>query len=246
MLLQNYTFFVWISDNCILFLIVGTCDAKAAAVNLNLVDVQNHVSTLIVICKRHRDNADQYFDENIYSEVVQLSELLEVDLVLPRHRSSGQAQNMHDHYRQVLYIPYLDSLITSLNTRFSDDHSAAFKLSCLIPSHLGKLSRSEYSDAVSEISKMYSVENFAVEAMTWYDHWLAQSQKPANICDALNETDFYPAMKDALIILATLPATTCSVERSFSTLRRVKTWLRSMGMSDFPDFAWLVFIRKRL
>ena len=44
-------------------------------------------------------------------------------------------------------------------------------------------------------------------------------------------TKFYPAVRDALLILLTLPAPTCTVERPFSTIRRVKTWLRST-MSD--------------
>ena len=120
-------------------------------------------------------------------------------------------------------------MTTSLKTRFSDDHASTFKLSCLIPSHLATLSRYEYVHAVAEYNDVYSLENFAVEAMTWYDYWSALTQKPANIDDTLLETDFYPAIKDALIILVTSPATTCTVERSFSNLRRVNTWLRSMG-----------------
>ena len=39
-------------------------------------------------------------------------------------------------------------------------------------------------------------------------------------------------MRHAFNILLTLPATTCTVERSFSTLRRVKTWLRSTMSSE--------------
>ena len=40
-------------------------------------------------------------------------------------------------------------------------------------------------------------------------------------------TEFFPALRRALLSALTLPATTCTVERSFSILRRVKTWLRS-------------------
>ncbi|KAH3751583.1 hypothetical protein DPMN_186150 [Dreissena polymorpha] len=46
-----------------------------------------------------------------------------------------------------------------------------------------------------------------------------------------SKPDLLPAVREAMIILLTLPATTCTVERPFSTLRRVKTWLRST-MSD--------------
>ncbi|KAF0717035.1 52 kDa repressor of the inhibitor of the protein kinase-like, partial [Aphis craccivora] len=45
---------------------------------------------------------------------------------------------------------------------------------------------------------------------------------------ALNEcsSDIYPTVKQLLIIIYTLPVSVASAERSFSTLRRLKTWLR--------------------
>ncbi|KAJ8875836.1 hypothetical protein PR048_023737 [Dryococelus australis] len=38
---------------------------------------------------------------------------------------------------------------------------------------------------------------------------------------------FYPAIKQALHTSPVQPCTTCTIEKSFSTLRTVKTWLRS-------------------
>jgi hAT family C-terminal dimerisation region len=43
---------------------------------------------------------------------------------------------------------------------------------------------------------------------------------------------FYPNVNKLLTILATLPVTTASAERSFSTLRRLKTYLRSTMTDD--------------
>ncbi|CAI6343999.1 unnamed protein product [Macrosiphum euphorbiae] len=43
----------------------------------------------------------------------------------------------------------------------------------------------------------------------------------------LDEVTFLPSIKECLLIVATFPYTTCSVERSFSWLERLKTWLRS-------------------
>jgi hypothetical protein len=46
--------------------------------------------------------------------------------------------------------------------------------------------------------------------------------------DIVEETDiFFPKIKQALYIMLPQPCTTSTIERSFSTLRRVKTWLRS-------------------
>jgi len=47
----------------------------------------------------------------------------------------------------------------------------------------------------------------------------------------LKHADLFPAVRHAICIALTLPVTTCTAERSFSTLRRVKTWLPST-MSD--------------
>lgn len=44
-----------------------------------------------------------------------------------------------------------------------------------------------------------------------------------SICDK----DFYPNVFKLLQIFATLPVSTSSTERSFSTLRRIKTYLRN-------------------
>ena len=136
------------------------------AVNLDLIDVQNHICNLVEICQQHRQNADQYFDQNISREALELSKELEIDLALPRYRSNIHAGNVKDYFRQQLFIPYLNSLITSLTTRFSADHTVPFKIACLIPAHFVKLSRLEFCNAVYKISSMYPIESFSVEAMT--------------------------------------------------------------------------------
>ena len=55
-------------------------------------------------------------------------------------------------------------------------------------------------------------------------------------CDA----DVYPNLRKLLTIFATLPVTTASSERSFSTMRRLKTYLRStMGEQRLTSLALL-------
>ena len=52
-----------------------------------------------------------------------------------------------------------------------------------------------------------------------------------DLMDLVRDIELYLAVRQAFITLLTLPAATCTVERSFSTLRRVKTRLRTT-MSD--------------
>ena len=51
----------------------------------------------------------------------------------------------------------------------------------------------------------------------------------ATLMELLTYCHLFPAIGKAVLIALTLPVSTstCQVERSFSTLRRVKTWLRS-------------------
>ena len=52
--------------------------------------------------------------------------------------------------------------------------------------------------------------------------------------DALKRCDYdcFPEINILLNILVTLPATTASAERNFSSLRRIKTWMRTRISED--------------
>jgi len=52
--------------------------------------------------------------------------------------------------------------------------------------------------------------------------------------------DFYPNIKRLLMLFATIPVTTCTSEKSFSSLKRIKTYLRStMGENRLNGLALL-------
>ena len=54
-------------------------------------------------------------------------------------------------------------------------------------------------------------------------------QLPSSLREAADECKevFFPNILSILLLLLTLPVGTCSCERSFSSLRRLKTWLRT-------------------
>jgi hypothetical protein len=80
---------------------------------------------------------------------------------------------------------------------------------------------------------MYDTDNLVEEALAWYD---VQKHKPLDdnslgIIELVKQTTLFPAVRKAILIALTLPATSRTVERSFNTLVRMNTWLRST-MSD--------------
>ena len=58
--------------------------------------------------------------------------------------------------------------------------------------------------------------------------------KPSNLKDTLNVTneELYPSISTVLLILYTMPASTATTGRSFSVLRRLKTYLRTTMLQD--------------
>lgn len=84
-----------------------------------------------------------------------------------------------------------------------------------------------------EIDDYYEISNLHNEIEIWYDVWktkelTAEQLESLDIIDVFGEAkDKFPSIKFALERAIALPYTTANVERSFSTLRKVKTWLRS-------------------
>jgi hypothetical protein len=65
--------------------------------------------------------------------------------------------------------------------------------------------------------------------------------KPDTVIETLKHCDeFFPIIKTLLYLYTTIPVTTASVERSFSSLRRLKNYLRStMGQERLNDLVVL-------
>lgn len=77
-------------------------------------------------------------------------------------------------------------------------------------------------------------------------HWTKQPNNQSKISTAIEAyaeaavSGYFPNISQLLLILAVLPVTTCTCERSFSTLKRIKTYLRStMGENRLNGLALL-------
>ena len=88
------------------------------------------------------------------------------------------------------------------------------------------------------------------EILRWQEKWKKQdiSSLPIDAIQALEfcDADVYLNARKLLTILATLRGTTASSERSFSTMRRLKTYLRNtMGEQRLTSLALLSVHRYR-
>ena len=70
-------------------------------------------------------------------------------------------------------------------------------------------------------------------------------KKPKNSIDALKlcNADVYPGVNKLFQILSTLPISTASNEQTFSSLKRIKTYLRNT-ISEVIKWYWEILILK--
>nr|CAI5835109.1 unnamed protein product [Callosobruchus analis] len=213
--------------------VVNALQAKS----IDIISVGKHIKNIKDILRNDRE-----FPDRISNEILQKARAVAMDLNIeisvPRlahkqtHRSNPPSDNDNEYWRRSLIIPYIDSLISSLNIRFSQENTPAFALSRLHPLYMTKTSIADLHKNAESFQEFYNLD-ITGELNLWHNLWVTKALsddqlKDIEVVDLFKEANiFYPAVRKALIILSTIPCTTATVERSFSTLRRVKTWLRS-------------------
>ena len=122
------------------------------------------------------------------------------------------------------------------------------KIENILPHKITKLNESDIKEAIDIILKQWPsiVETpesvIKCEALLWKQKWLSAEELPKYFIDSLNlcNKDVFPNIFKILKHCATLPTTVASSERSFSTLKRIKTYLRnSTGESRLNGLAAL-------
>ena len=185
--------------------------------------------------------------------------------VLPRKRTiparfqPGKAASSHpdtprDHYRRI-YYEAIDQKVSAINQRFDQP---AFSSYAKLESLLLKATKSEDINTEMDfvVTTYHDDVNIAnLQAQLPTLKVLLKESKLQCFQDVLEEIKLLPKAERALIseiitvckLLQVNPATSATGERSFSTARRLKTWLRSqMLQSRFTNLAFLNTQKERL
>ena len=83
--------------------------------------------------------------------------------------------SVEEYYRRTIYVPYMDSLIQSLESRFGESNTPYFHIFALHPREMQQTERDEFKHIVSSVKEMYGIDNLVEEALAWYD---VQKHKP--------------------------------------------------------------------
>ncbi|KAL5245835.1 hypothetical protein ACI65C_013243 [Semiaphis heraclei] len=146
-----------------------------------------------------------------------------------------------------------------MKARFCCAKNQAFIfLSKLIPKNIVNTTNEEITKIVQNIinhfkfddAKWMNIEEIELktEIDLWKLKWTRIQNEGGEIhtdvitsAEACNEV-VYPTIRELLFIISCLPVSVASAERSFSTLRRLKTWLRSrIGQNRLTGLALLHF-----
>ena len=165
-------------------------------------------------------------------------------------RNNVPADNAETYYKRAVWYPLLDCMLLELQHRFSSHSKAAMSMSALTPAKCTGCSFAVLADAVDIYGTFLSSGASACNAE--YQRWQRKWEKvPAEECpttavDALKACNkaIYPNIAILMQIFATIPVTTATAERSFSSLRLLKTYLRSTMKEDRLNGPALMAVHK--
>uniref|UniRef100_A0A3Q2QG90 TTF-type domain-containing protein n=1 Tax=Fundulus heteroclitus TaxID=8078 RepID=A0A3Q2QG90_FUNHE len=201
-----------------------------------------------------RCEAEAEFKE-VYESMVEMGKLagFDDDLPIPRRcgrqttRNNNPSDNPMEYWRCTVFVPFLDSLISEFDSRFSVMSSAAILGLKLLPSNLHMMS----DESEKEIFRSYkddlpSGSTFRQEVKLWHTKWSSSVEKPSSLPEILRITNMkcYPNISMILHLLSVMPVTSASEKRANSGLKAVKTLLGStMGQERFVALV-LMYVHK--
>ncbi|KAG0425586.1 hypothetical protein HPB47_027258 [Ixodes persulcatus] len=164
-------------------------------------------------------------------------------MALPRitarqmQRSNAPSATAEEHYRRNVYLPLLAYFENQLRERFDAHGKVVAGLNMLLPRYCASASLSAIDDAVKfYLGEIPLADIINAELTLWMSKCcqIEEKDRPACALQALGmcNQNFFPNIHSLLCILATLPVSTSTPERTFSTLRRLKSYLRNHMKQD--------------
>ena len=248
-----------IAANCLQYLLGLTRSLQAEA--KDIVEAVAEINNLVATLKNVRSNVDKYHSE-WFSEVERMCSSIGTTPSMPRlcgrqrHRPNVPATTPSDYSRRTITVPMLDHLVLEVEKRFDAHQQTALQGLYLVPSLLVHKTLDQVSPKVQQLGALYAgdlpnPESLNSEFHSWYVKWKNQEREhgvsslPTSLYHTLPKvSSMYPNIKALLVVLCTLPVTSCSAERSFSGLKHVKTSLRStMGNNRLSSLSMLYIHR---
>ncbi|XP_065668016.1 52 kDa repressor of the inhibitor of the protein kinase-like [Hydra vulgaris] len=213
----------------------------------DIYDGLNLIQALKDVVSSFRNVVDQHH-QMCYEQALKIAQNINVAETKPRtsfiskNRDNTPSESISDYFKFVITIPLLDHLSVELDTRFDDTTLKCYKALVLVPRKMISVVQcsrdTSWKDSIISFSDFYGTDlpnPLAGELDLWEAFWLNFKRDiPSNISETLKAINFpgFENIKVCLKLLATFPLTSCECERSFSSLRRLKNYMRSTMVQD--------------
>ena len=184
------------------------------------------VRSIQKVFEEYREDSKEHFGrifhrvEDLLGEVGSAHEKVTAPRTCSRltQRSNVEADSPEEYFRRSVFLPFLDFVIAELDRRFGDD-------SVPIMFNAAELMKGGNMDTEKYLEATDKRELARAEAERW--RLTAPSFKSLVEAHTHASERLFPIIKESLVKLITLPVTNAEAERSFSALKRLKTYLRS-------------------
>ena len=210
----------------------------------DLVKASSHASSTVTLLQKKRN---EEFD-SLWEKTCKIAEDLDIEVSMPRiakrqaQRANTPAATPKDYWRRNLYVPFLDHLITELQDRLCTPQPR-LAAEHLLPSNISKLTSTEWENIKEEYEPLLPHPSRLDSELDSWKQAIQDSTVPPTreLTEALDHAyDLFPNIHMILKVLLTMPVSTATAERPFSTLTRLKTYLRNtMGDERLTSLALL-------
>ena len=259
--IQKFSFLILLTTfDSILGLTKPLSDALQVK-HLNLSAALELVDSIIQLLKQRR--SEDYFKDSIWKDSQQMADKAGIEVVLPNagrrtslssrfrdvhvlESTGGRDQAMlsvYDSYK-VIYYQAIDKVLVELEHRFGEPRPILQSIAALSPTSPSFLD----SKAILPLAETYNLDTAALCNQLEIARVMLKQRNVETVeasLRALGESHgAFPEAMRLYKIALTVPVASASAERSFSVLKRVKTYLRStMGQQRLNDLAILAIER---
>lgn len=226
---------------------------KLQGSSLDVLDGYRMVAHVREVISGLRSDDNEY--DSVFHCMEEMAQLTDGVMTVPRQcsrqsqRSNVPASSAKEYFKRNTYLPYLDSLIQQLDFRFSTLAQQSAQALCLVPSNLSRLNHEVlHAIETSFGSDMPDQSSFLQELNLWKQMWSHQTDQPDTLSKTLLDDrtcrTMFPNITKVIHLLLLTSVTSSSVERANSSLRFIKSYLRSTMGGERFNALMLLFIHK--
>ncbi|XP_052799150.1 uncharacterized protein LOC128230746 [Mya arenaria] len=206
----------------------------------------------------NQERNDQAVWDALFESAIYIAQHNDIEPSFPRveqrqcHRSNKEADDPSSYWRKNMFLPFIDHLYTELDERLINAEPR-YSAQYLLPKRLNQLSEALVDSVFDSYSRDLQLTKmmFHREVQRWRTRWVIvdDAQKPSDLSDTIRTAhqDLYPGIHKVLCVLVSMPVSTATAERSFSVMRRVKTYLRNtMTTSRLSGLGLLNVYREKI